>query len=461
MDIKADILDAIGNTPLVRLNKVVPEGSATVLAKCEYMNPAGAIKDRMAYHIIRRAIERGELKPGGLIVENTSGNTGLGAAMTAAVLGYRCVFTMPDKMSTEKVSMLRAFGAEVIITPTDVPGDSPEHYVNVAKRVAQETPGSFYINQYHSQDNIDAHEQTTGPEIHEQTGGSLDAFVTAAGTGGTLSGVGRYMKRHLPHVRIVGADPIGSVHYHLFHTGTLPTPHVYKVEGAGEDIPCDALDMSVVDDFIQVSDRESFLMARRLLREEGLFCGGSSGLNVHAAVKVATELGPDKVVVTTLPDSGNRYISKYLDDNWMRDYGFLDDSPELGFVEEILRFKPHEVVTASSEASVGELISTMGSLGISQIPLVDKDGRPQGIIHELDILRGMQMGKASRDTPAIDLAHEISGLVYPKARIEELYYIFEHDNVALVIDDGRVIGVISKIDLIEYLSSQYRTSATA
>ncbi len=460
-DIKDNIVEAVGNTPLVRLNKVVPKGAATVLAKCEYMNPAGAIKDRMACHIIRKAAERGELKPGGLIVENTSGNTGLGAAMAAAVMGYRCVFTMPDKMSTEKINMLRAFGAEVVITPTDVPGDSPEHYVNVAKRIASETPGSFYMNQYHSQDNIEAHELSTGPEILRQTGGKLDAFVTAAGTGGTLSGVGRYMKKHAPSVKIIGADPIGSIHAHYFRTGTMSTPHVYKVEGAGEDIICEALDVSVIDDFIQVSDKESFTMARRLLREEGLFCGGSSGLNVHAAVKVAEELGPGKIVVTTLPDSGNRYISKYLDDNWMRDYGFMEETPELGFVDEILAHHPHEAVTAHADTPLGKVIETMAKMGISQIPLVDNRGKPKGIVHEIDILRGLQSGKVTDTTRAAEIAHEIAGLVHPKTRIEELYYLFEHDNVALVIDNERIIGVISKIDLIEYMSSRYRAAAHA
>ncbi|MBS0186638.1 MAG: cysteine synthase family protein, partial [Planctomycetes bacterium] len=236
----ANILDAVGNTPLVRLNKVVPPNSATVLVKCEYMNPTGSIKDRMAVHILNESEKQGLIKPGATIVENTSGNTGQGVAMWAAVRGYRCVFTMPDKMSLEKVNMLKAFGAEVVITPTDVPGDSPQHYVETAKRIARETPGAFYVNQYHNPLNIDAHERSTGPEIWKQTGGKLDAVVAGAGTGGTISGIGRYFKKNHPQVRIVGVDPIGSVHYHYFYTKTMPTPHVYKVEGIGEDILCDA-----------------------------------------------------------------------------------------------------------------------------------------------------------------------------------------------------------------------------
>lgn len=460
MDIKPDILAAVGNTPLVKLNKVVPPNAATVLAKCEYMNPCGAIKDRMAVHIIRKAVERGDLRPGGVIIENTSGNTGLGAAMAGAVLGYRCIFTMPDKMSLEKVNMLKAFGAEVVITPTDVPGDSPEHYVNVAKRLAEETPGAFYLNQYHAADNIEAHELSTGPEILRQTEGKFDAFVTAAGTGGTLSGVGRCFKKHAPHVRVVGVDPLGSVHYHLFHTGTMPIPHVYLVEGAGEDIPCDAMDFSVVDDFRQVTDKESFVMARRLVREEGLFCGGSSGTNVHAACQLARELGPGKTVVTVLCDSATRYTTKYLADAWMRDHGMLGDKPDLGFIEQILEFKPRTVLTAPASTPVASIVALMSERGISQIPVTDDAGKPVGIVHEIDVLRGLQTGTIAGDTRAADIAHELSGLIYPKARIEELYHIFETDHVAVVVDAGKLVGVISKIDLIEYLAQQ-RTAVHA
>ncbi|MDX2147616.1 MAG: cysteine synthase family protein [Planctomycetota bacterium] len=316
------ILDAVGRTPIVRLNKIVPSGAATVLAKCEYMNPTGSIKDRMAVHVLREAERTGLLRPGGVIVENTSGNTGQGAAMFAAVRGYRAIFTMPDKMSKEKQDMLRAMGATVVITPTDVPGDSPEHYVNTAKRIASETPGAFYLNQYHNPLNIDAHEISTAPEIWEQTGGKVDAIVAGAGTGGTISGIGRYMKKHQPHVKVIGVDVVGSIHFDYFRTKTLVPAHVYKVEGIGEDILCQAMDYAVVDEFIQVDDAQSFAAARKLVREEGLLCGGSSGSNVHAAIEVAKRLGPGKTVVTILCDSSTRYVSKFLNDDWMLANGF-------------------------------------------------------------------------------------------------------------------------------------------
>jgi cystathionine beta-synthase len=286
------------------------------------MNPTGSVKDRMALHIINDAEKKGLLRPGGTIVENTSGNTGLAVAMVAAVKGYKCIFTMPDKMSQEKVNMLKGFGAEVVITPTDVPADSSEHYVETAKRIARETPNSFYVNQYHNKLNTEAHYLSTGKEIWEQTKGEIDVFVSGVGTGGTMSGAGRYLKEKKPEIRTIAVDPIGSVFFDYFYKGELPEPHVYKVEGIGEDLLCEAIDFSVIDEIRQVDDVVSFEMARRLVREEGLFCGGSSGSTVHIAAKVAQEIGPGKNIVVVLCDSASRYISKHLSDQWMIDSGF-------------------------------------------------------------------------------------------------------------------------------------------
>lgn len=446
------ILDAIGNTPLVRLNKVVDKNCATVLVKCEFLNPTGSIKDRMALHIITEAERSGLLKPGGVIVENTSGNTGLAVAMVAAVKGYRCIFTMPDKMSLEKVNMLKAFGAEVVITPTDVPGDSPEHYVETAKRIARETPGAFYVNQYHNPLNIEAHYRSTAKEIWEQTGGEFDVIVAGTGTGGTASGIGRFLKEKKSKIRVVGADPIGSVHYHYFYTKTMTTPHVYKVEGIGEDILCDAMDFSVVDEMRQINDKECFTLARRLVREEGLFCGGASGGIAHIAIQIAREIGPGKTVIAVLTDSGSRYITKFLADSWMKDFGFLEPVPDVGLVEDILKDAKRKPITARSDETLGTIISRLKDNGISQLPIVDAHDKPVAIIHEVDVLHALQSGKVSLSSPASAVSNEIGGLIYPKARIEELYRIFETDKVAIAVDANKIVGIISKIDVIDYLS---------
>lgn len=447
-----NILEAIGNTPLVKLNKVVEPDSATVFAKCEFLNPTGSIKDRMAYHIICEAERQGLLKPGGTIVENTSGNTGLGVAMVAAVKGYRCVFTMPDKMSLEKVNMLKSFGAEVVITPTDVPGDSPDHYVERAKKIARETPGAFYVNQYHNKANIDAHYLTTAKELWEQSdGGNVDAIVAGIGTGGTVSGIGRYFKEKKSKARIIAVDPIGSIHFHYFYTKTLSTPHVYKVEGIGEDILCEATDFSAIDEIRQVTDKESFLMARRLVRDEGLFCGGSSGSVVHIAAQIATEMGAGKSVIAVLTDSATRYITKHLSDSWMKDHGMLQPGGELGLVEDILAYRQQKLVTLKGSEKVADAVALMKDHGISQLPIVTTELRPKAIVHELDILHALQSGKVQPDAPVTEVAHEISGLIYPKARVEELFKIIESDRVAVVVDNQKLLGIISKIDLIAFM----------
>lgn len=323
-----NVLETIGNTPLVKLKAIAKSAKPTIWAKLEYFNPTGSVKDRMALYMIEDAEIRGLLKPGGTIVENSSGNTGAALAMIASVKGYKCIITMPDKMSDEKKNLMTALGAEVIVTPTDVPADSPESYYSVAKRIAAETPDSYYPDQYNNPKNIEAHYYTTGPEIWQQTGGEIDVLVAGIGTGGTLSGAGRYLKEKNPEIKVIAVDPEGSVFYDYFKTGKLPEPHVYKVEGIGEDYLVKAVDFKLIDDIIQVNDRESFLMARRLAKEEGIFAGGSSGSAVWAAVKIAEKIEEMKNIVVIIPDSGSRYLSKMYNDEWMKINGFFEEGEQ-------------------------------------------------------------------------------------------------------------------------------------
>lgn len=318
-----NILETIGNTPLVQLRNITKGIKPLILAKLEFHNPGGSVKDRMALYMVEDAVKKGLLKPGGTIVENTSGNTGLGLALYAAVKGYKAVFTIPDKMSSEKINLLKAFGAEVIICPTNVPPDSPESYYETAKRIAKERPNSYYVNQYHNKGNVDAHYATTGPEIWEQAGGRIDFFVAGAGTGGTISGVSKFLKEKNPNIKAIGVDPIGSIYHDWFKHTTMTEPKVYMVEGIGEDMLCETMHFDVIDEMIQVSDKDSFLMARRLVREEGIFAGGSSGAAVYAALEVGKRIPKDKVVVVILPDTGRNYLSKVFNDEWMKEKGFI------------------------------------------------------------------------------------------------------------------------------------------
>jgi cystathionine beta-synthase len=315
-------MDAIGNTPLVRVAKREEACPANIFAKLEFMNPGGSVKDRLVKYLVSRMAQDGSLTQRSVLVENSSGNTGAALSMAAAARGLRCVITIPDKMSREKISRMRAFGTEVVIAPTDVDADDARSYYSVARSLATDIPNAIYPDQYNNPLNAQAHYESTGPEIWEQTGGAIDAFVCGIGTGGTISGVGRFLKQKNPAIQVIGADPVGSVFHEYFHHGRLSKPHVYQVEGIGEDYLVKAVDFSVIDDIVQVNDRESFAAARRLVREDGIFCGGSSGSAMCAALKVAPQLAGKNVIVL-LPDSGNMYLSKFLDDDWMLANGHL------------------------------------------------------------------------------------------------------------------------------------------
>jgi len=454
MNVHSTILSAIGHTPLVRLNKLVGPNDATVYAKCEFMNPGGSIKDRMALHIIEKAEREGKLKPGGVIVENTSGNTGMGVALAAAVKGYRCIFTMPDKMSAEKINRLKALGAQVVVTPTNVPADSPQSYYETAKRIARETPGSFYLNQYHNPDNGEAHYLSTAPELWEQLEGRLDVFITGLGTGGTMTGVGKFLKEKNPAIRNVGVDPVGSVYQGYFQTGKLPEPYVYKVEGIGEDMLCKALDFSVIDEIRQVDDQQSFNAARRLAREEGLFGGGSSGSAVHVALEVARELGKGKVVAVVLTDTGNNYITKFFNDEWMKDNGFAVDDKSPGRVKDLIRSRKQQVLFAEKGQRIDAVVEQMRKHGFSQMPVRDQHASTVGMIHEYDLLNALVSKKQGFHDLIDPLIAPLQGVVSPEATLNRLREVFAQDNVAVVKEHEQVIGIVTKIDLIEYLAER-------
>ncbi len=452
------VLDLIGHTPMVRLNRMVDDTMATVLVKLEQLNPGGSVKDRMAYNMVICAEQRGDVKPGTTLVESTSGNTGLGLAMMAAVRGYRSVFTMPDKMSREKVDMLKAYGAEVVITRTDLPHDHPESYVEVAKRICRETPGAFYTDQYYNMDNPEAHYLTTGPEIWDDTDGKIDCFVGGIGTGGTISGAGKYLKEQAAktgrNISIVCPDPVGSIYFDMFNGRDPRDPGIYRVEGIGHDFMVGTLDFSVIDEIREVSDHDSFTTVRRLVREEGIFAGGSAGTAVFGALQVAKELGPGKTVVVIIPDSGDRYISKCFDDEWMKDMGYLDHEQRLGTVRELIQFKGEHVDFAGRVETVADVARRMRELGISQMPVTVEEGRPMKMVHESDILDALITGTCSAGDPVLDVATDLSGLVRLDDSLARVQQVFDKNQMAVVLDRGDIVGIIGQIDFVEFLAAR-------
>jgi cystathionine beta-synthase len=455
-----NISEAAGNTPIVRLNRVTGTLPVEVYVKCEFLNPGGSHKDRLAANMLRRAEENG-LKPGGTIVEATSGNTGASLALLAAIRGYRCVFVMPDKMSQEKISHLRAFGARVVVCPTAVEPDDPRSYYQVAQRIARETDGSFYANQYHNPANPEAHYLSSGPEIWRQTGADFEVFCAGMGTGGTLSGTGKYLREKKPSLKIVGIDPVGSLYYDFVKTGRVTKPFAYKVEGIGEDFFPTTMNLDLLDDVVRVDDRECFLTTRDLTRLEGLFVGGSGGAAVAGAMKYAhamVERGEDRVgerparVLVFLADAGHKYLSKIFNDDWMRENGFLEDAPGLGTVGDILaRGDKRPLVTVSPTATLKDVIERLKALGISQLPVVEH-GRLRGIVAEVDLLRALVSGDKKLDTPIGELVESEYATVTPNTKIDLLQGVLADAKVAIVEDGDEVVGIVTKIDVIDFLA---------
>jgi cystathionine beta-synthase len=447
-----DITQAVGNTPIVRLNRVTAGLDVEIFVKCEFLNPGGSHKDRLASNLLRRAEAEG-LKPGGTILEATSGNTGASLALIAAVRGYKCIFVMPDKMSQEKIANLRAFGARVVVCPTAVEADDPRSYYQVAKRLAVETPNCFYANQYHNPGNPEAHYLSTGPEIWKQTQGDLDVFIAGLGTGGTISGTGKFLKEKKPEIKLVGVDPVGSLYYDFVKSGRITKPFSYKVEGIGEDFFPTTMNLKILDDIVRVDDKECFLMTRDLTRLEGLFVGGSGGAAVAGAIKWAKQSGkPGQKLLVFLCDAGQKYVSKIFNDEWMRENGFMEDQPGLGTVRDVLgaRFR-QKVVTATTKTTVRDAIDTLKASGISQLPVVE-DGKLRGIVAEVDLLRHLVSGKKTLESPVGEIAEGDYATVTPDTKVELLQSALADAKVAMVTEKDELVGIVTKIDLIDFLA---------
>lgn len=447
------VVDAIGNTPIVKLQNLAKHVESDIYVKLEYMNPGGSIKDRIGRHIVEKAIKRGDLKPGGTIVEGTSGNTGVGLAMFAAVYGYKCIFVLPDKQSIEKINNLRAFGAKVVVTPTNVEPDDPRSYYSVAKRLAETTPNSFYANQYYNLDNQDAHFHSTGPEIFKQTNGEFDVFIAGVGTGGTISGTGKYLKTVMPNVKVVGVDIVGSILEPFWRTGKVEKAEGYVLEGIGEDIFPDNLDFSVIDDFVVIEDKESFLMTRSLLTKEGIYAGGSSGAAIVGAIRYAEKLKTPKKILVILPDSGNRYTGKIFNDDWMRDNGYVD-SPYNATVKDVLKSlnrNNNQLISIKDTQNIGDAVKIMREHDISQIPVYNSDSLV-GIVSETKLLRPLYENQISLNDNITIVMENRFETVDINDWLKNVQEHLINKKTVLVTENNKVISILTNIDILNYMS---------
>ena len=446
-EILPSILEAVGDTPMVELSRIGRGLPGKLFGKCEFLNPGGSVKDRIGVRMVLDAEREGRIQPGDTLIEPTSGNTGIGMAMAAAVRGYRMIITMPEKMSREKQVVLEALGAEIIRTPTEAAWDAPESHIGVAKRLREVIPNSHILDQYSNPSNPLAHEEGTGTEIVAQMEGKIDAIVISAGTGGTITGIARAVKKAVPDCQIIGVDPEGSI---LAGPGEIKS---YKVEGIGYDFIPDVLDQSIVDRWLKSSDRDSFRAARHLIRQEGLLVGGSSGAAVWAALEIGRELAAGARVVVILPDSIRNYLTKFVDDRWMRENGFMEPDWAVGSIADMLRsMPPREILTVDVADTLGDAIALLKREGISQLPVTDA-GRLAGILTEADLLQAMVEGSATNGSSVAEVMARNVATVSPHASAEELPAIFDRGEVVLVVEgDQQVAGILTKLDLIDYLT---------
>ena len=450
-----NILQVIGNTPMVRLNRVTRTVRPTLLAKLEYLNPGGSVKDRIGVAMLEEAEKSGQIRPGGTVIEGTSGNTGMGLALAAAIKGYQCIFTMPDKMSQEKIDALRALGAEVIVTPSQVEHNDPRSYHSVALRLSREIPNSLFPNQYENPANAEAHYQTTGPEIWNQTEGKLTHVVIGVGTGGTITGIARFLKEKNRNVRVIGADPEGSIFAEMFKTGRKPQVQPYKMEGIGQDEMPANVDFSVIDEIHSVSDRDAFLRTRQLARAEGIFAGGSSGAVLHVALKCAEKLTENDTVVIIVADSGTRYLSKIYNDNWMRENQFL--APRLDVkagqvVQDKVR-RTGKLVSIPLGLAVEDAANLMREHDISQLPIIES-GEVVGSLSETRILKILVADSGAKRKPVAEYMEKPFPVVVEDASLTDVSNQLDRDTGAVLVRNASGFDIITRADLIFFLTKQ-------